>query len=82
MMCNENTTNKEKNTRTTDSVPVELELIQTQMAQKPMLRAEVHARPLRATGFLMYSFYLGLPLWSHLTVTGNFNSNMMLKIEF
>jgi hypothetical protein len=52
------------------------------MAQKPMLRAEVHARPLRATGFLMHSFYLGLPLWSHLTVTGNFNSNMMLKIEF
>jgi hypothetical protein len=24
---------------------------------------------------------LGLPLWSHLTVTGNFNLNMMLKIE-
>jgi hypothetical protein len=47
LMCNENTTNKEKNTRTTDSVPVELELIQTQMAQKPMLRAEVYARALR-----------------------------------
>jgi uncharacterized protein (DUF983 family) len=25
---------------------------------------------------------LGLPLWSHLAVTGNFNLNMMLKIEF
>jgi len=28
---------------------LELELIQTQMAQKPMLRAEVHARALRAS---------------------------------
>ena len=27
----------------------ELELIQTQMTQKPMLRAEVHARALRAS---------------------------------
>jgi hypothetical protein len=27
----------------------ELELIQTQMAQKPMLRAEVHVRALRAS---------------------------------
>jgi hypothetical protein len=25
---------------------------------------------------------LGLPLGSHFTVTGNFNLNMMLKIEF
>jgi hypothetical protein len=28
---------------------LELELIQTQMAQKPMLRAEVYARALRAS---------------------------------
>jgi hypothetical protein len=28
---------------------LELELIQTQMTQKPMLRAEVHARALRAS---------------------------------
>ena len=28
---------------------MELELIQTQMAQKPMLRAEVYARALRAS---------------------------------
>ena len=31
------------------SLELELELIQTQMAQKPMLRAEVHARALRAS---------------------------------
>jgi hypothetical protein len=31
------------------SSELELELIQTQMAQKPMLRAEVHARALRAS---------------------------------
>jgi len=30
-------------------VELELELIQTQMTQKPMLRAEVHARALRAS---------------------------------
>jgi hypothetical protein len=24
---------------------------------------------------------LGLPLWSHLTVTGKFNLSMMLKVE-
>ena len=30
-------------------VELELELIQTQMAQKPMLRAEVYARALRAS---------------------------------
>ena len=29
--------------------PLELELIQTQMTQKPMLRAEVYARALRAS---------------------------------
>ena len=31
------------------SVELELELIQTQMTQKPMLRAEVYARALRAS---------------------------------
>ena len=30
---------------------IELELIQTQMAQKPMLRAEVYARALRASQY-------------------------------
>jgi hypothetical protein len=30
-------------------IELELELIQTQMAQKPMLRAEVNARALRAS---------------------------------
>jgi hypothetical protein len=30
-------------------VEIELELIQTQMTQKPMLRAEVYARALRAS---------------------------------
>jgi len=30
-------------------VELELELIQTQMAQKPMLRAEVHAHAMRAS---------------------------------
>jgi len=30
-------------------VELELELIQTQMTQKPMLRAEVYARALRAS---------------------------------
>ena len=32
-----------------ESPELELELIQTQMAQKPMLRAEVYARALRAS---------------------------------
>ena len=32
-----------------DLFELELELIQTQMAQKPMLRAEVYARALRAS---------------------------------
>ena len=32
-----------------DAVKIELELIQTQMTQKPMLRAEVYARALRAS---------------------------------
>ena len=31
------------------SVELELELIQTQMAQKPMLRAEVYAHAMRAS---------------------------------
>jgi hypothetical protein len=31
------------------SADEELDLIQTQMTQKPMLRAEVHARALRAS---------------------------------
>jgi hypothetical protein len=31
------------------SIELELELIQTQMAQKPMLRVEVYARALRAS---------------------------------
>ena len=31
------------------SLELELELIQTQMTQKPMLRAEVYARALRAS---------------------------------
>ena len=30
-------------------IKIELELIQTQMAQKPMLRADVYARALRAS---------------------------------
>ena len=33
----------------TTSYELELELIQTQMTQKPMLRAEVYARALRAS---------------------------------
>jgi len=33
--------------RTHSSLLIELELIQTQMTQKPMLRAEVYARALR-----------------------------------
>jgi hypothetical protein len=33
----------------TKSIELELELIQTQMTQKPMLRAEVYARALRAS---------------------------------
>ena len=32
-----------------DNAELELELIQTQMTQKPMLRAEVYARALRAS---------------------------------
>ena len=32
-----------------ETVELELELIQTQMAQKPMLRVEVYARALRAS---------------------------------
>ena len=32
-----------------DTMELELELIQTQMAQKPMLRVEVYARALRAS---------------------------------
>ena len=32
-----------------ESIELELELIQTQMTQKPMLRAEVYARALRAS---------------------------------
>jgi len=31
------------------NIELELELIQTQMAQKPMLRAEVHAHAMRAS---------------------------------
>ena len=34
---------------TKDQSELELELIQTQMAQKPMLQAEVYARALRAS---------------------------------
>jgi hypothetical protein len=34
------------------ALELELELIQTQIAQKPMLRAEVHARALRASQFV------------------------------
>ena len=33
----------------TEHTQLELELIQTQMTQKPMLRAEVYARALRAS---------------------------------
>ena len=33
----------------TSTIELELELIQTQMTQKPMLRAEVYARALRAS---------------------------------
>jgi hypothetical protein len=33
-----------------------------------------------ATEVKMRSFQLGLPLWSHLTATGNFSLSMMLKI--
>jgi len=36
-------------THSAESVQLELELIQTQMTQKPMLRAEVCARALRAS---------------------------------
>ena len=32
-----------------NTIELELELIQTQMTQKPMLRAEVYARALRAS---------------------------------
>jgi len=35
--------------RTLEYVTLELELIQTQMAQKPMLRAEVDAHAMRAS---------------------------------
>ena len=35
--------------RVTAALELELELIQTQMTQKPMLRAEVYARALRAS---------------------------------
>jgi hypothetical protein len=41
--------NKTKNPDALTSCELELELIQTQMAQKPMLRAEVYARALRAS---------------------------------
>ena len=42
-------TNKGKDTAATEAHELELELIQTQMTQKPMLRAEVYARALRAS---------------------------------
>ena len=47
----EQTTNSQTtNTRTVRTpFELELELIQTQMTQKPMLRAEVYARALRAS---------------------------------
>jgi hypothetical protein len=39
----------EKKGRARNDYELELELIQTQMTQKPMLRAEVYARALRAS---------------------------------
>jgi len=36
-------------TTTPSKIELELELIQTQMAQKPMLRAEVYAHAMRAS---------------------------------
>jgi hypothetical protein len=39
----------QKDTEEDFAIQIELELIQTQMTQKPMLRAEVYARALRAS---------------------------------
>jgi len=41
--------NQESKPQAKSQIELELELIQTQMTQKPMLRAEVYARALRAS---------------------------------
>ena len=49
----------QRNFYLTREFEIELELIQTQMAQKPMLRAEVYARALRASQNLKESGGMG-----------------------